>query len=177
MKKDKSQAQAQPAKPQAEPAEPQAQSEQAQAQSVTPQGQPQADLQQKLAELTSDLQRTRADFENYRKQMDLQKSQAASFAKYETIKKVLPLLDDMSRAIASTPELKPLEKTLEKTLKELNLATIDTKPGTLFNPDIHDAVMMEDGDGDTEVISETLRPGYLYEGEVIRPAMVKVTTK
>ena len=128
----------------------------------------------KLAELTNDLQRTRADFENYRKQMDAQKAQAAQFAKYETVKKLLPLLDDIDRAIASTPELKPLEKSLEKTTSELKLEKINSEPGTDFNPDLHDAVMMEESEGEKEVVSETLRAGYMYEGNVIRPAMVKV---
>ena len=129
---------------------------------------------QKLAELTADLQRTRADFENYRKQMDAQKAQAASFAKYETVRKILPLLDDIDRAIAATPELKPLEKNLEKTLTELKLQKIDSATGADFNPDLHDAIMMEESEGEKEVVSETLRAGYIYEGNVIRPAMVKV---
>lgn len=126
------------------------------------------------SELLADLQRTRADFENYRKQMDLQKAQAADFARYETVKKVLPLLDDIDRAIAATPELKPLEKNLEKTLTELKLAKINSEPGTDFNPDLHDAVMMEESEGEKEVIAETMRAGYTYNGSVIRPAMVKV---
>lgn len=132
------------------------------------------DMGAKNAELLADLQRTRADFENYRKQMDAQKAQAVEFAKYETIKKVLPLLDDIDRAVAATPELKPLEKNLEKTLTELKLQKIDSAPDTEFNPDFHDAVMMEDSDGDKEVVAETLRAGYTYNGAVIRPAMVKV---
>ena len=128
----------------------------------------------KIAELTNDLQRTRADFENYRKQMDAQKAQAVSFAKYETVKKVLPLLDDIDRAIAATPDLAPLAKNLEKTLSELKLQKINSEEGTEFNPDFHDAIMMEESIGDKEVIAETLRAGYLYDGSVIRPAMVKV---
>ena len=132
------------------------------------------ELDVKIAELTNDLQRTRADFENYRKQMDLQKAQAADFAKYETVKKVLPLLDDIDRAISATPELKPLEKSLEKTLTELKLTKIDSEPGAEFNPDLHDAVMMEESEGEKEVIAETMRAGYTYNGSVIRPAMVKV---
>ena len=64
-----------------------------------------------------------------------------------------------------------------RNLQDLKLAKINAEKDTPFNPDFHDAVMMEDGGGSTEVISETLRDGYLYEGEVIRPAMVKVTTK
>ena len=132
---------------------------------------------EKLIELTQDLQRTRADFENYRKQMDAQKAQAMSFAKLETVRKILPLLDDMDRAIASTPELKPLEKSLEKTLTELNLAKIPAAPGTDFNPAVHDAVSMEEGTGTKEIVKAELRAGYTYEGEILRPAMVTVTTK
>ncbi len=131
-------------------------------------------LTKQLAELTNDLQRTRADFENYRKQMDAQKSQAMEYAKQETVQKFLPLLDDLDRAIAATPELKPLEKNLEKTVKELGLAKINSAPNTDFNPDLHDAVMMEESDGDKQVIAEELRSGYLYNGAVLRPAMVKV---
>ena len=130
----------------------------------------------KIAELTADLQRTRADFENYRKQIDAQKAQAIDYAKLDTVRRVLPLLDDMDRAIASTPELKPLEKSLEKTLAELKLTKIAAAPGTDFNPDLHDAVMMETGEGTKEVIAEVLRPGYNYHGEILRPAMVKVKT-
>ena len=127
----------------------------------------------KIAELTADLQRTRADFENFRKQIELQKTQDKKAVKFATISKVLPLLDDLDRAIDSYAELKPLEKSLAKTLKELELAKIASKEGAEFNPDIHDAVMAE-GEGEQEVVAETLRPGYYYEGEVLRPAMVKV---
>ena len=134
---------------------------------------PSAD-QEKISELIADLQRTRADFENYRKQMDTQKAQTADFARKETVKKFLPLLDDMERAIASTPDLTPLAKNLEKTIAELGLEKIESSAGTDFNPDLHDAVMMEGGDGEKEVISESLRSGYKYAGDVIRPAMVKV---
>ena len=54
---------------------------------------------------------------------------------------------------------------------------INSNVDTEFDPDYHEAVSIEDADGDKEVILETLRPGYLYEGVVLRPAMVKVTHK
>ena len=126
-----------------------------------------------VQELTNDLQRTRADFENYRKQIEIQKEQERKMAKYTTIMKTLPLIDDFTRAIESYKELEPLDKSLEKTLKELGLERISSDEGVPFNPDYHEAVMVE-GDGDNEVIAETMRAGYLYDGEVIRPAMVKV---
>lgn len=129
----------------------------------------------KISELTNDLQRTRADFENFRKQVDLQKTQAMSAARFATVEKFLPLLDDIDRAISAYPDqLKPLEKNLAKLLQSLSLQKIPSDPGVEFNPDFHDAVSVVDEGGDTEVILETLRPGYLYEGSVLRPAMVKV---
>ena len=132
-----------------------------------------SELDAKITELTADLQRTRADFENFRKQVDLQKENEKKTAKLATVYKLLPLLDDLDLAIRSYNELAPVKKTLEKTLKELQLDKIDSHEGAEFNPDLHDAIIVE-GDGENEVIAETLRPGYLYEGEVLRPAMVKV---
>lgn len=130
----------------------------------------------KITELTNDLQRTRADFENFRKQVDLQKTQAMSAARFATVEKFLPLLDDIDRAFSAYPEqLKPLEKNLAKLLQSLSLQRIPADPGVEFNPDFHDAVSVVDEGGDTEVILETLRPGYLYDGSVLRPAMVKVS--
>lgn len=126
-----------------------------------------------VLELTNDLQRTRADFENYRKQVETQKLAEKKMVELATVYKVLPLIDDIDRAIMSYAELKPLEKSLEKTLKELGLGRILSEADVDFNPDLHEAVMVE-GDGEKEVIAETLRPGYYYNGEVLRPAMVKV---
>ncbi len=126
-------------------------------------------------ELLNDLQRTRADFENYRKQVESQKAFAMSAAQYATVEKFLPLVDDFERALSTYPEqLAPLRKNFDKTLSTLGLARIASEPGVEFNPDLHEAVSVEDDEGDTEVIAETLRPGYLYNGSVIRAAMVKV---
>ncbi|MBR3157172.1 nucleotide exchange factor GrpE [Candidatus Saccharibacteria bacterium] len=132
-----------------------------------------ADFEKKTQELTNDLQRTRADFENFRKQTEIQKEKAKEAVEFATVFKILPLIDDMDRAIRSYEELKPLTKTLEKTMNELELAKINSVADVEFNPDLHEAVMVE-GDGEKEVIAETLRPGYLYKKEVLRPAMVKV---
>ena len=132
-----------------------------------------AEFEAKITELTNDLQRTRADFENFRKQVEVQKENERKTTRLATVYKMLPLLDDLDRAIGAYVELKPLEKSLSKTLGELKLAKIASGQGVEFNPDLHDAVMVE-GEGEKEVIAETLRPGYYYEGELLRPAMVKV---
>lgn len=130
----------------------------------------------KEAELIADLQRTRADFENYRKQIEMQKENERQNVRLATILKFLPLLDDIDRAILTYLELEPLKKSMEKTLADLGLSKISSDAGVEFNPDLHEAVATE-GDGDIQVIAETLRPGYYYEGEVLRPAMVKVEMK
>ncbi|MBO7718385.1 nucleotide exchange factor GrpE, partial [Candidatus Saccharibacteria bacterium] len=80
------------------------------------------ELEIRVAELTADLQRTRADFENFRKQVDVQKENEKRIAKFGTVYKVLPLLDDLDRAINTYNELAPLKKSLEKTLGELGLS-------------------------------------------------------
>lgn len=130
----------------------------------------------KKDELIADLQRTRADFENYRKQIEIQKENERKNVKLATVMKFLPLLDDIDRAILTYEELEPLAKSLEKTMKDLGLSQIPSEKDTEFNPDLHEAVTME-GDGEKQVILETLRPGYYYENEVLRPAMVKVSCR
>lgn len=130
--------------------------------------------QAKITELTNDLQRTRADFENYRRQTEVQREQYGEVIKQSTIAKVLPLLDDIDRAIKAQPEaMGPLAKNFEKTLKSLSLEKIEPAAGEEFNPDLHNAVMVE-GDGDEETVAEVLQPGYYYEGHIVRTAMVKV---
>ena len=134
-----------------------------------------AELEAKANEYLADLQRTRADFENFRKQTDLQREQAKAISEQSTVLKFLPLIDDMARAIEANKEaLGPLEKSFEKTLKSLDLEKITTKPGTAFDPSLHEAVMVEEGEGDKELIAETLQTGYYYQGNVLRPALVKV---
>ena len=129
----------------------------------------------KIAELINDLQRTRADFENFRRQNDIQREQDRNYAKLDTVKKILPLIDDFERAIQAQPEiLSPLSKNFEKTLKSIGLQKIDSAIGTEFNPDLHEALSV-DGDGDKETIAETLRTGYYYGDEVLRTAMVRVS--
>ena len=129
----------------------------------------------KIAELINDLQRTRADFENFRRQNDIQREQDRNYAKLDTVKKILPLIDDFERAIQAQPKaLAPLLKNFEKTLKSIGLQKIDSAIGTEFNPDLHEAISV-DGDGDKETIAETLRAGYYYGDEVLRTAMVRVS--
>ena len=144
------------------------------------------DLEQQLGDLTLDLQRTRADFENYRKRVEAEKQSAHQMGQAKSVMKLLPVIDTIERAIANVPEelkdnpwakgVAGLNKQLDKQLKEIGLEKINTKPGTLFNPELHQAVQFDEAaEGEKEVIAEELRAGYTLDGVVIRDAMVKVT--
>lgn len=146
----------------------------------------QEELERQVAELTADLQRTRADFENYRKRAESDKAATYQHGQSAAILKLLPVIDTIERAIAHTPsELKDnkwaqgiagLVKNLEKSLGNLNLKRIEAKPGSDFNPELHEAIQFdEDAEGEKEVIAEELQAGYLLGGQPIRHAMVKVT--
>ncbi len=146
------------------------------------------DLQHTIDELTLDLQRTRADFENYRKRVEAEKQSAHSMGQAKSVMKLLPVIDTIERAIANVPEeladnawakgVAGLGKQLDKQLKEIGLEKIDAKPGTLFNPELHQAVQFDEAaDGEKEVVAEELRAGYTLDGAVIRDAMVKVTRR
>lgn len=146
------------------------------------------ELEQQLGELTLDLQRTRADFENYRKRVDAEKNAARESGRASAVVKLLPVIDNIERAIAHTPEelkdnawaqgIAGLVKQLDKSLEGLNVKRIETTLGTEFDPELHEAIQFdEDATGEKEVVAEELQAGYLLDGRVIRHAMVKVTRK
>lgn len=146
----------------------------------------QEQLELQVAELTDDVQRTRADFENFRKRSEADKLQARESGQASAILKLLPVIDNIERAIAYTPEelrdnswvqsVAGLVKNLDKSLESLNLKRIDATVGTPFNPDFHEAIQFdEDATGEHEVIAEEMQAGYTLNGHVIRHAMVKVT--
>lgn len=146
----------------------------------------QEQLEQQVGELTADLQRTRADFENYRKRAESDKLQARESGQATAILKLIPVIDNIERAIAYTPEelkdnawvqsVAGLVKNLDKSLESLNLKRIDASVGVPFNPDLHEAIQFdEDATGEHEVIAEEMQAGYTLNGHPIRHAMVKVT--
>jgi molecular chaperone GrpE len=144
------------------------------------------EFDQKLNELTGDLQRTRADFENYRKRSDMERTMARESGQTTAILKLLPVIDNIERAISHTPDdlkentwvqsVSNLVKNLEKSLDSMNLKRINAEPGTVFNPDLHEAIQFdEEAEGEHEVIAEEMQAGYTLNGQPIRHAMVRVT--
>lgn len=146
------------------------------------------EYEQRIGELTQDLQRIRADFENYRKRVDVEKEMAKASGKVQAINSLLPVIDNIERAIGHIPKelehnvwakgVAGLVKNLEKSLVTLNLSRIDASKDAPFNHELHEAVQFdEEAEGEHEVIAEELQSGYMLGNDVLRPAMVKVTKK
>ena len=142
-----------------------------------------ASLQQQIGELTEALQRERADATNLRRRYDEQIGSLQSMAKASVIRDLLPVIDNFERALKHVPAeltnndyvkgIQGIVKQFEKALETLGVQKIKTV-GESFNPHLHEAVSMEEGDGETEVVSEELQSGYVIGQEVLRPAMVRV---
>jgi molecular chaperone GrpE len=96
---------------------------------------------------------------------------------------LLPALDNLERALKHTPKdladhdyvkgIQGVVKQFEQSFAELGLERIKTV-GQIFDPKLHEAVHMEEGEGNVEVICEELQPGYVMGDDVIRHAIVKV---
>jgi molecular chaperone GrpE len=145
-----------------------------------------ADLQQQVADLTEALQRERADAMNLRRRHDEQLASLKNVIKASVISDLLPVIDNFERSLKHVPkELESNEyikgvqgvvKQFEKTLGGVGVERIKTV-GEPFDPALHEAVSMEEGDGTKEIVSEELQSGYKLGNEVIRHAMVKVKTQ
>ena len=146
------------------------------------------ELAQRIDELTSDLQRSRADFENYRRRGEAEKARSVELGESKAVLKLLPVIDTVERAIQHIPTdiaehpwvvgVGGLIKQLDSSLASMDLKRIDARPGTPFNPELHEAIQFdEDSTGDTEVIESELQAGYLLKDAVIRHSMVRVKRK
>ena len=101
-------------------------------------------------------QRVQADFDNYRKRNASLRTEVADDTVRDTVKEVLPSLDNLERALAAaqaagddSPLAKGVEMTLrglEETLKKLGMERVEAAPGTAFDPEKHNAVMMTEAD-------------------------------
>ena len=139
---------------------------------------------EKIDELTDRLTRQMAEFDNFRKRTEKEKSQMYEIGAKDIIEKILPIVDNFERGLASMPEEEkatPFAEGMEKIYKQLmtTLESIDVKPieavGKEFNPDFHNAVMhVEDEELDENIIVEEFQKGYMFRDKVLRYSMVKV---
>jgi molecular chaperone GrpE len=132
-------------------------------------------------ELVELVRRRQAEFDNFRKRAEREKSEVLEYAHSDSVRAILPILDDFERALKTHTADKVYARGMEliyqhlgDALKKLGLETISTK-GLKFDPHVHHAVdMVETGDVEEQTILDEYQPGYNFRGRLLRPAMVKV---
>ncbi|MCP5028218.1 MAG: nucleotide exchange factor GrpE [Actinomycetia bacterium] len=121
------------------------------------------------------LQRSQAEFANFRKAVTKRESDARARAAESLVAELLPVLDACDAALAQgVVDVEPVHKSLLDVLERAGLTRVDPTPGDLFDPNAHEAVMTEPGDGGEPTVAEVLRAGFAFKLRVLRPAMVKV---
>lgn len=130
-------------------------------------------LERERDEYLDHLRRLKADFENYKRRVASQQSEQRSMGALELVKELLVVLDAFDAAVEhGGEEIEPLRSQFRQTLEKQGL-TVLSEAGVPFDPNMHEAVMHEEGDGEP-VVAEVLRTGYLWNGRVARAAMVRV---
>lgn len=151
-------------------------------------GKLQADLKERTAEVNAvndRLLRLHAEFENYKKRASRERSEFVRFANEGLILELLPVVDSLEHAVATSRTGGKVQDFAEGVdiilrLFQTTLEKVGVKPiealGREFDPNFHQAVtQVEATDGRDNIVVEEVRKGYLLEGRLLRPAMVKVS--
>lgn len=140
------------------------------------------EAEQKIEEYLSLAQRVQADFDNFRRRNSAVRAEAYEDGKRDTVKELLPVLDNIERALASAGEEESALKTgvemvhrgLMETLKRMGVEAID-RLGEPFDPELENAVLQGGEDeGEPGTVCAVLQKGYRLGNRVLRHAMVKV---
>lgn len=117
--------------------------------------------------------RVQAEFENYKRRVEQQRVEQRERAAEHLVSELLPVLDAGEAAVSQgMQDVAAIHSQLLTTLEKLGLSSV-VAVDVDFDPNIHEAVLHEEGDGDP-VVAEVMRTGYLWNARVLRPAMVKV---
>jgi len=140
-----------------------------------------SEAQEQVVEYKDGWQRAVADFSNYRKRLDRENVEIYQNAVGEIIKRYLPILDDIERALATRPENLPWAEGIELIYRKLQaileaegLKRIEAE-GQPFDPTIHEAISQEPSpDVESGKVIAVVQNGYLLGKRVVRPALVRV---
>ncbi len=143
-------------------------------------------LKEKIEELEDRVKRQMAEFDNFRKRSEKEKTMMFETGAKSVIEKILPVVDNFERGLASVPEEQKTDgfaQGMEMIYKQLmtELEKMEVKPipavGEDFNPDFHNAVMqVESEEYESGVIAQELQKGYTYRDGVVRHSMVAVVS-
>jgi len=115
-----------------------------------------------------------AEFANFRRQATKRQSDTIEHAASGLAQKLLPTLDACEAALMQgASDVEPIQGALLETLRKEGLERL-AEAGEVFDPERHEAVMHEEGDGAEPTVAEVMRAGYVWNGRVLRPAMVRV---
>ncbi len=139
-------------------------------------------LAEELATEKDRCMRVMAEYDNFRKRSQKERENIYSDVRADTILKLLPVYDNLERALKAETEDEAYRKGVEMTmdqfkeiLEKMGVAEIDAKTGDKFDPTIHDAVMHVDDDSLGEgVVVEEFQKGFRLGDKVIRFSVVKV---
>lgn len=137
-----------------------------------------------IEELNDKYRRTMAEFDNFRKRTEKEKAAMYEIGAKDVIEKILPVVDNFERGLATIPEddkatpvaegMDKIYRQLTKVLEDVGVKEIDAC-GKEFNPDYHNAVMhVEDETVGENIVVEEFQKGYMYKDSVVRHSMVKV---
>ena len=141
-------------------------------------------LKDKVTALEDRVLRQMAEFENFRKLTTKEKEQMFSMGEKNVIEKILPVVDNFERGLATIPEeekgtpvasgMEMIYKQLTKVLEDLGVKPIEAV-GKEFDPNFHNAVMqVESEEYESGVVAQEFIKGYMYRDTVIRHSMVGV---
>lgn len=130
------------------------------------------------------LLRRQAEFDNFRKRTERERSEYLQFAGMETVRELLPVLDDFERALKTEAGNAEYARGVEMiytrmvdALKKLGLEFMDTA-GKPFDPHLHQAIeRVETSEAPDNTILGEFQRGFYFKGKLLRPAMVRVAVK
>ena len=140
-----------------------------------------AALEAERDEHLNDLKRVAAEFENYRKRVARDQESLVARAHERLVKELLPVLDDLERALAAAEEheeakleegVRLVQRELAAALQREGLAEIDTDGQ--FDPHVHEALLSQPSDAEEGSVIEVVQKGYTLGDRVVRPARVVV---
>ena len=140
-----------------------------------------AALEAERDEHLNDLKRVAAEFENYRKRVARDQESLVARAHERLVKELLPVLDDLERALAAAEEheeakleegVRLVHRELAAALRREGLAEIDTDGH--FDPHVHEALLSQPSDAEEGSVIEVVQKGYTLGDRVVRPARVVV---
>ncbi len=140
--------------------------------------------EEQIEELNDKVKRQMAEFDNFRKRTEKEKAQMFEIGAKSIIEKILPVIDNFERGLATVPKeeedspfaegMNMIYKQLMNELEQAGVAVIEAV-GKEFDPEYHNAVMQVENDElEPGTVAQELQKGYTYRDSVVRHSMVAV---